>query len=123
MMYLTELHGAAFIFSLLNQSTDATRKFTQTVETNQLNKLTLTELAFLCNMSISTFKREFQKQYSESPSRWFQNKRLEHAHRLIHQAHKKPSEIYFEVGYENISSFVQAYKLKYGATPAHHKTS
>lgn len=121
MLYLTELHGTDFIQSLIVNSNDATRKFIHTIESNQLNKLSLKELAFLCNMSISTFKREFEKHYTESPVKWFQNKRLEYARHLLNNTKKGPSEIYFEVGYENLSSFIQAYKLKYGTTPKHHQ--
>ncbi|HAY3506296.1 helix-turn-helix domain-containing protein [Elizabethkingia anophelis] len=121
MLYLTELHGTDFIQSLIVNSNDATRKFIHIIESNQLNKLSLKELAFLCNMSISTFKREFEKHYTESPVKWFQNKRLEYARHLLNNTKKSPSEIYFEVGYENLSSFIQAYKLKYGTTPKHHQ--
>lgn len=121
MLYLTELHGTDFIQSLIVNSNDATRKFIHTIESNQLNKLSLKELAFLCNMSISTFKREFEKHYTESPVKWFQNKRLEYARHLLNNTKKSPSEIYFEVGYENLSSFIQAYKLKYGTTPKLHQ--
>lgn len=122
MLYLTEIYGADLLYSLTANSNDTTQKFVRTVESNQLSKLTLKELAFLCGMSLSTFKREFEKHYSESPIKWFQNKRLEHAHYLLNQEQKNSSEIYFEVGYENLSSFIQAYKSKYGITPKqHHK--
>ncbi|MBL3548847.1 helix-turn-helix domain-containing protein [Chryseobacterium sp. KMC2] len=121
-LYLTEIHGTEFLYSLIENSNDTTQKFIRTVETNQLSKLTLKELAFLCNMSISTFKREFEKHYAESPIKWFQNKRLEHAHYLLKQEKKTSTEIYFEMGYESLSSFIQAYKSKYGITPKqHHK--
>ena len=116
-IYLTEVHGPAFIYSLLSNSKNSTQKMIQTVESNLLSKLTIHELAFLCNMSISTFKREFEKCYGESPIKWFQNKRLEHAQYLLHHERKISTEIYLEVGYENLSSFIQAYKTKYGTTP------
>ncbi|MGH2666460.1 helix-turn-helix domain-containing protein [Flavobacterium sp.] len=121
MLYLIEIHGTNFLHSLITSSSNVAQKFTRTVESNQLNKLTLKELAFLCDMSVSTFKREFEKQYSESPMKWFQNKRLEYAYYLLNAAQKSPSEIYFEVGYENLSSFIQAYKSKYGVTPKLHQ--
>ena len=122
MLYLIGVHGTDFLFSLLNHTDNSTQKFIQTVESNQLNKLTLKELAFLCDMSVSSFKREFDKQYSESPIKWFQDKRLEYASYLLKQEQKRPSDIYFEVGYENLSSFIQAYKSKFGVTPKqHHK--
>lgn len=122
MLYLIELHGTHILNSLTSNNDNHTQNFTRTVESNQLKKLTLKELAFLCNMSVSTFKREFEKHYSESPIKWFQNKRLEHAYYLLNQKHKKSSEIYFEVGYENLSSFIQAYKSKYNKTPKQHQT-
>ena len=116
-LYLIEVYGSTFIYSLLSNSNNSAQKMIQTVESNIFSKLTVTELAFLCNMSISTFKREFQKCYAESPMKWFQNKRLEHAHYLIQQKHNNSSEVYVEIGYENLSSFIQAYKTKYGTTP------
>ncbi|MBJ2127235.1 AraC family transcriptional regulator [Flavobacterium sp. IB48] len=120
MFYLIDKYGTNFLYSLTTNSDDAAQKFIRTIENSYLSKLTLKELAFLCNMSVSTFKREFEKYYSESPIKWFQNKRLEHAHYLLSQE-KSPSEVYFEAGYENLSSFSQAYKIKYGVTPKHHK--
>ena len=122
MLYLMAIYGTEFLFSLLEKNNDTTQKFIQTIESNRINKLTLQELAFLCHMSVSTFKRKFEKHYGESPIKWFQDKRLEYAHHLLHQKQKKSSEIYFEIGYESLSSFIQAYKLKYGITPKqHHK--
>lgn len=122
MLYLKAVYGTDFLHSLTANSNDTTQKFIRTVESNLLSKLTLKELAFLCGMSVSTFKRVFEKHYSESPIKWFQNKRLEHSHYLLKQEQKSSSEIYFEVGYENLSSFIQAYKSKYGITPKqHHK--
>jgi len=121
MFYLIEKYGTDFLYSLAINSDNATQKFTTIIESSHLNKLTLKELAFLCNMSVSTFKREFEKHYSESPIKWFQNKRLEFAQYLLQQEQKNPSEVYFEAGYENLSSFTQAYKLKYGVTPKHHQ--
>ncbi|MRX40035.1 helix-turn-helix domain-containing protein [Flavobacterium sp. LC2016-23] len=120
MLYLIEKYGTAFLDSLLTNSNDISQKFIRTIENNQFSKLTLKELAFLCDMSVSKFKREFEKYYGESPIKWFQNKRLEYAYYLLDQEQKSPSEIYFEVGYENLSSFIQAYKSKYGTTPKHH---
>jgi len=121
MLYLTEKYGIDFLYSLSENSNDNTQKFIRSIESNQFSKLTLKELAFLCGMSISTFKREFEKLYSESPIKWFQNKRLEHAHFLLNQKQKNSSEIYHEIGYENLSSFIQAYKSKYGITPKQHQ--
>ncbi|MEO8238968.1 MAG: AraC family transcriptional regulator [Flavobacterium sp.] len=123
MLYLTATYGTGFLYSLITNSSNVTQKFIRTIESNQLSKLTLKELAFLCDMSVSTFKREFEKHYTVSPIKWFQNKRLQHAQYLLNQEQKSPSEVYYEAGYENLSSFIQAYKSKYGVTPKHHNTN
>jgi AraC-like DNA-binding protein len=123
MLYLIEIKGVGFLHSIVSNHSDENQKFIQTIENNHLNKLTLKELAFLCNMSESSFKRAFKKHYAESPMKWFQDKRLEHAQRLLKEEGKRPSDIFFQVGYDNLSSFVQAYKAKFGITPKRHQNS
>jgi len=115
--YLVERYGREMLYSLVYTVDDNAQKFMRMVESNMLHKSTLEELAFLCNMSVSTFKRTFKKHYGESPMRWFQHKRLEQAHYLLCTENKTASEIYLDVGYESLSSFIQAYKIKYGSTP------
>ena len=78
---------------------------------------TVEELAFLCHMSLSTFKRRFARLYGSSPSRWLLARRLERAARLLRQEGRRASEIYGELGYENLSSFIQSFKQAYGQTP------
>ena len=117
MLYLMDLKGLDFIYSLINNSDNQNQKFIQTIESNRLNKLTIKELSFLSNMSVSTFKREFEKNFHSSPSRWFQDKRLEHSAFLLKNESKRPSDIFEEIGYENLSNFIQAFKIKFGVTP------
>ena len=117
MLYLMDIKGLDFIYSLIDNSDNQNQKFVQTIERNRLNKLTIKELSFLSNMSVSTFKREFEKNFHSSPSRWFQDKRLEHSAFLLKNESKRPSDIFEEIGYENLSNFIQAFKIKFGVTP------
>ena len=123
MLYLIKFKGVEFLYSFISNSGDQSQKFIQTIESNQLNKLTVKELSFLSNMSISKFKREFEKHFHSSPSKWFQEKRLEHAALLLKNNSKRPSDIYEETGYENLSNFIQAFKVKFGVTPKQYKSS
>ena len=68
------------------------------------------EIAFLCNMSLSTFKRHFIKEYKVSPGKWFQDKRLQKAKETLEKGNLKPSDIYLDFGYNNLSNFSIAYK-------------
>lgn len=87
------------------------------VETNFANKVNIEDLAFLCNTSLSSFKRKFMKIYGQPPSKWLLQKRMEMAKDLLEKNGERPSEVYHKVGYENHSSFTQAYKQYFGHTP------
>lgn len=122
LFYLVQQKGEEFLKQLLDKQDDKSSKLSSVVEHNKLQKLSLQELAFLCNMSVSTFKRAFKQQYEESPIKWFQDKRLEHAALTLSLLKKRPIEIYEAAGYENFSNFVQAFKKKYGLTPKQYQT-
>jgi AraC family transcriptional regulator, exoenzyme S synthesis regulatory protein ExsA len=87
------------------------------VETNVTNNISLEDLAFLCNISLSTFKRRFEKIYGMPPNKWMVRKRMEIAKEFLLHDRQKPSEVYHQVGYANHSSFSQSFKQIFGATP------
>ena len=89
----------------------------KTVEANITNNITIEELAFLCNTSLSTFKRQFEKIYHMPPNKWMLQKRMEIAKNLLLHYGQKPGEVYHKVGYENHSSFSQTFKQTFGVTP------
>ncbi|TCC87922.1 AraC family transcriptional regulator [Pedobacter frigiditerrae] len=74
--------------------------------------------AKLTGRSLAAFKRDFVKSFKVPPAKWLKEKRLEEAHYLIHQKNKKPSNIYLDLGFENLSHFYTSFKKKYGVTPA-----
>ncbi|TRX32387.1 helix-turn-helix transcriptional regulator [Flavobacterium sp. ZT3R18] len=115
--YLLHRNGPEFLNNILPYQDSQSRHFTAVVESNKLNNLTIQELSFLCNMSISTFKRNFEQHYQTSPIKWFQEKRLEYSVYLLNIKKKRPIDIYSEIGFESLSSFTQAFKVKYNTTP------
>ncbi|MBT3449726.1 MAG: helix-turn-helix transcriptional regulator [Bacteroidetes Order II. Incertae sedis bacterium] len=123
MLYLAESNGVEFLYSLISNSDNNKHQFVQTIESNKLNKLTIKELSFLTNMSVSTFKREFEKYFHTSPSKWFQDKRLEHSAFLLKYQNERPSDIFEEIGYESLSNFIQAFKVKFGVTPKQYQST
>jgi AraC-like DNA-binding protein len=52
----------------------------------------------------------------EAPNRWLVQKRLEDVYFLLHQKHKKPTEIYLELGFESLSHFCYVFKKRFGTT-------
>ncbi len=111
MLYLIELKGVDFLYSIINNSDNQSQKFIQTVESNRLNKLTIKELSFLSNMSVSTFKREFEKHFHNSPSKWFQDKRLEHSAFLLKNEKKRPSDIFEELAMRTYAALFKLFRL------------
>ncbi|WP_051350457.1 helix-turn-helix domain-containing protein [Dyadobacter alkalitolerans] len=79
---------------------------------------TVDDLAFLCHMSTSTFKRKFSEIYQTSPQKWLLARRLELAADLLRSFDESPSGIYMKVGYQNHSSFSEAFRNHFGSTPS-----
>lgn len=118
MLYLLERHPSVFLsFQPLKRTHSGDLSLRQVVETNITNTLTVEELAFLCNMSISTFKRQFEKIYGNSPNKWMRQKRMTLAANLLKNQNTRPSDVFHQVGYENHSSFSQSFKQTFGKTP------
>lgn len=78
----------------------------------------LDRIAFLTGRSLSTFKRDFQKTFNTSAGRWLTQKRLDEANYLIEQKGKTASEIYLDLGFEDLSHFSFAYKKAFGKAPS-----
>lgn len=73
--------------------------------------------AYLTGRSLSAFKRDFTEIFKIAPNRWLVQKRLQEAYFLIDKEHKKPSEIYLDLGFEALSHFSFAFKKLFGHTP------
>jgi AraC-like DNA-binding protein len=99
------------------------RLIREAVTSHITNNITVEELAFLCNMSLSTFKRRFGRLYGNSPNRWLLEKRMEMAAEMLRKNDRKASEIFSELGYENLSGFIQSFKKIYGVTPKQYQLS
>jgi len=78
----------------------------------------LKRFAYLTGRSLATFKRDFEKIFNITPSRWLQQRRLQEAHYLIKEQGKSASNVYLELGFEDLSHFSFVFKNKYGVAPS-----
>jgi AraC-like DNA-binding protein len=92
-------------------------QFRKAAESHVTTPISVDELAFLCNTSVSTFKRKFLKIYGTSPQKWLTQQKMRIAATLLKHPHERPGSVYEKVGYENQSSFILAFKKQYGVTP------
>lgn len=74
----------------------------------------LNHFAYLTGSSLSTFKRDFEKIYHTTPSKWLIQKKLEDAHYLLKEKKLKSTEVYLEVGFKDYSHFFVAFKKLLG---------
>ena len=118
MLYLLHKYGKNFELYLHSLIIKETSPFKKIVESKIHSNLKLEEIAFLCNMSLSTFKRYFIKEYKASPGKWLKDKRLQKAKETLEQDNLKPSDIYLDFGYNNLSNFSIAFKNKFGFNPS-----
>jgi len=78
----------------------------------------LKRFAYLTGRSLATFKRDFEKIFHVTPSRWLQHRRLQEAHYLIKEKGAAPSEVYLDLGFQDLSHFSFAFKKQFGIAPS-----
>jgi AraC-like DNA-binding protein len=87
------------------------------MEQNFRFNLPLEKFGYLTGRSLTTFKKDFKSVFKQSPGRWLTQKRLELAHYQIVEQKRKPSEIYLDSGFEDLSHFSFAFKKHFGYNP------
>jgi AraC-like DNA-binding protein len=79
--------------------------------------VSLKRFSYLTGRSLTSFKRDFEKIFNMAPGRWLMEKRLQEARYLMERNGQKPTDVYLEVGFEDLSHFSFAFKKKYGVSP------
>ncbi|MFT3979459.1 MAG: AraC family transcriptional regulator [Ferruginibacter sp.] len=87
------------------------------MEKNFMFNLPLERFSYLTGRSLTTFKRDFSRTFNSTPQRWLTHKRLELAHYQFVEKKKKPIDVCYETGFENLSHFSFAFKKQYGYSP------
>ncbi len=87
------------------------------MQRNFMFNMSLEKLGYLTGRSLSTFNRDFKKLFHTTPQKWLTDKRLELAYYRLAEKNKKPTEVYLEVGFEDLSHFSFIFKKKYGVSP------
>lgn len=97
--------------------------FKDVVLKNIYQGLTIEELAHLCNMSLSNFKRKFKTLFNDSPASYIKNKRLEKAAEILKVSNNRIIEVCFECGFTNPDIFSKSFKQKFGKTPSEYRNA
>ncbi len=123
-LILSKLRDNELIQQLYNYLFDpAELSFKDVVEKHIYSDVTLKDLAHLSNRSLSTFKRDFQKYYATSPSKYIKDRKLERAAELLRNSKIRLSDLIYECGFINASHFTKIFKEKYNQTPSQYRLS
>ncbi len=87
------------------------------MEKNFRRRLRVEDFAHLMGLSLSNFKREFEKAFGDSPARWIKMRRLTEAQTMLSQSRMNVGQVAYAVGFENTSHFVQSFRSQFGITP------
>jgi AraC-like DNA-binding protein len=100
-----------------------TFKFKEVVEAHIFSPISIADLAQLTNKSLASFKREFKKNYQDSPSNYIKSRRLEKAARLLSISNDSISSIAYDCLFNNVAHFSNSFKLKYKLNPSNYRLS
>ncbi|SEW52737.1 helix-turn-helix domain-containing protein [Chitinophaga arvensicola] len=94
---------------------------TDFMERHYMFNMTMEKFSYLTGRSVATFRRDFKRSFRTTPQKWLTEKRLQLAHYLIAEKQVKPTDVYLEAGFENLSHFSYAFKNHFGYPPNHLK--
>lgn len=85
------------------------------------SKLTMTEMAVRCNMSLSAFKRKFTDYYGLPPHQWQIKHRLNCAAEMLLDTDLLVKQIAYECGFATPSHLIRCFKREFGCTPEEYR--
>ena len=98
-------------------------QFKTTILQNIYSNLSIDELARLCHLSPSSFKRKFQESFNTSPKKYISKKKVEKAASLLKTADSRVSDIAYDVGFDSLATFNRNFIAIYGKSPSAYRLS
>lgn len=118
-LLLCQTESASTIQQILSQLfSPTTFTFKQIIESNIYSNLNIEEFALISNLSISSFKREFKKNYNDTPANYIRNRKLEKSAELLMLSDERITDIAFDCGFNNLAGFSHSFTEKYNCSPS-----
>ena len=122
LLILSQTQNAPAVIEILsNLFSPTTFSFKEIIEKHLFSNITIEGLAVLCNLSVSSFKREFKKVYNTTPANYLKNKKIEKAKQMLQVSDQNISGIAYDCGFTSLAHFSKSFKEKYGETPSQFK--
>lgn len=98
-----------------------TLSFKEIVEAHICTSISITELAGLTHLSLSSFKRKFTQIYADTPGNFRIKKKAEKVADLLLVSDKTISQIAFDCGFNSVSHLSKVFKLHFGISPSEYR--
>ncbi|NME70464.1 helix-turn-helix domain-containing protein [Flammeovirga aprica] len=123
-LLLIQTNNVSSVLELINDLySPRVSQLKKVIELHTFSNLSLEELAKLCHLSLSSFKREFQKIYEETPSKYLSGQRIKKAKELLQSTSLPINEIAYDIGYNDPLYFTRIFKKKEGVSPSQYRLS
>ncbi len=118
-LLLCQTKNASTIQQILSQLFSPTSfTFKQIIESNIYSSFSLDEFANITNLSLSSFKREFKKNYNDTPANYIRNKKLEKSADMLALSEERITDIAFDCGFNDLTNFSHLFAEKYLCSPS-----
>ncbi len=87
------------------------------IEQHFAEAIGLKELAYLSNMSVTNFRREWARHYALPPMQYRDSVRIAYAKEYLSSGYYSVTEVAHRCGFEDVSYFVRFFGKKVGVTP------
>lgn len=119
MLLLVQTENASSVVALFARLfSPRTVGLQQVVQAHLFSNLSVHDLARLCHLSVSSFKREFKKVFNDTPAHYITAQRVKKAASLLKNSSLSVSEIAWETGYEDPAYFSRLFKRATGCSPS-----
>ena len=95
--------------------------FEKKIDEYLVNNYSVSEMANLCNMSLTSFKNKFAKYYELPPHHWQVKQRLKLVAEALISEDLSVKEASYRYNFQNESHFIKLFKREYGLTPKQFK--
>lgn len=118
-LLLLQTNNADGIISLFSHLfTPRQANFKEIIQAHLFSNITIPELAVLSGRSLSTFKRDFESYFNDTPANYLKDQKLLKANELLVTTDFSIGEICYAVGFSDTSHFTKLFKLRYNLTPS-----
>ncbi len=93
------------------------------VELHMFENLSIEELSKLCNLSVSSFKRQFRTTFQDSPTNYINHRKIEKSKELLKISNSSIGEISYKVGIPDPQYFTRLFKKMVGVTPSYFRNT